>query len=55
MVKKPFIVVMVTLSEMALILVKGYAALFVNSPNKQILSPAKSAGCDVNPLRGFPR
>jgi len=23
--------------------------------NKQILSPAKSAGCDVNPLRGFPR
>jgi len=23
--------------------------------NKQILSPAKSAGYDVNPLRGFPR
>jgi hypothetical protein len=23
--------------------------------NNQILSPAKSAGCDVNPLRGFPR
>jgi hypothetical protein len=23
--------------------------------NKKILSPAKSAGCDVNPLRGFPR
>lgn len=23
--------------------------------NKQILSPANSAGCDVNPLRGFPR
>jgi hypothetical protein len=24
--------------------------------NKQILSPAKNAGCDVNPLRcGFPR
>ena len=22
-------------------------------PNKQILSPAKSAGCDVNPLRGY--
>ncbi|WP_084164377.1 BrnT family toxin [Rheinheimera texasensis] len=23
--------------------------------NKQILSPEKSAGCDINPLRGFPR
>jgi len=23
--------------------------------NNQILSPAKSSGCDVNPLRGFPR
>ena len=23
--------------------------------NNQILSPANSAGCDVNPLRGFPR
>ncbi|WP_462163323.1 hypothetical protein [Pseudoalteromonas xiamenensis] len=23
--------------------------------NNQILSPAKNAGCDVNPLRGFPR
>ncbi|SEH56053.1 hypothetical protein SAMN05660691_00140 [Rheinheimera pacifica] len=23
--------------------------------NKRILSPAKSAGCDVNPLHGFPR
>ena len=23
--------------------------------NNQILSPAKSAGCDVKPLRGFPR
>jgi hypothetical protein len=27
----------------------------VDTANKQILSPAKSAGCDVNPLRGFPR
>jgi len=23
--------------------------------NNQILSPAKNAGCDGNPLRGFPR
>jgi hypothetical protein len=23
--------------------------------NKQILAPAKKAGCDVNTLRGFPR
>jgi hypothetical protein len=26
-----------------------------NAHNKQILSPAKNAGCVINPLRGFPR
>jgi predicted MFS family arabinose efflux permease len=29
--------------------------VFNSRANKQILSPAKSAGCDVNPLRDFPR
>ena len=29
--------------------------VFNSRANNQILSPAKSAGCDVNPLRGFPR
>jgi hypothetical protein len=29
--------------------------VWIKAHNKQILSPAKSAGCDVNPLRGFLR
>ncbi|WP_372625921.1 DUF2569 family protein [Arsukibacterium sp.] len=27
--------------------------IMINAHNKQILSPAKNAGCDVDPLRGF--
>ena len=33
----------------------GYCLMNQQTHNNQILSPAKSAGCDVNPLRGFPR
>ena len=33
----------------------AYYKMVYKKANKQILSPAKSAGCDVKPTRGFPR